>query len=96
MIAEIQCLPTPAGTAEAVYAHVDAAIAEVASSGLTYEVGALGTTVEGSDDEVWSLLRRAHEATLHAGAAQCVTVVKIVSSADGGGLSMHGLVAGHR
>lgn len=77
MIAEIQCLPTPPGTAEDRHAHVEAAIAVIQASGLHFEVGALGTTVEGDPDEIWSLLRRVHEACLAAGADSCVSQVKV-------------------
>ena len=52
MIAEIQVAPSPAGTAEDPHAHVEAAIAVIQASGLRYEVGALGTTLEGDDDLV--------------------------------------------
>ncbi|MGY1644356.1 MTH1187 family thiamine-binding protein [Geodermatophilus sp. SYSU D00703] len=38
------------------------------ASGLRYEVGALGTTLEGDADAVWATLRAAHEAMLAAGA----------------------------
>ncbi len=109
MIAEIQCLPTPTGTPESAYAHIDAAIAVVADSGLTYEVGALGTTFEGPPDEMWTVLRRAHEATLgtgdepSSGAGSVVTVLKVFQTApdDAAGATTHGpgiddLVAAHR
>jgi len=76
MIAEIQCLPQPLGTAADRYAHVDAAIAVIAASGLAYEVGALGTTIEGAADDVWSVLRAVHEACLAAGAEAEITVIK--------------------
>ncbi len=62
MIAEIQVAPSPPGTADDPHAHVEAAIAVIQASGLRYEVGALGTTVEGEADEVWATLRAAHEA----------------------------------
>ncbi|RBY83537.1 thiamine-binding protein [Geodermatophilus sp. TF02-6] len=39
-----------------------AAIAIIRDSGLRYEVGALGTTPEGDDDQVWATLCAAHEA----------------------------------
>ena len=55
MIAEIQCLPQPLGTSDDRYAHVDAAIAVIEASGVAYEVGALGTTLEGPPDQVWPL-----------------------------------------
>ena len=83
MIAEIQCLPQPLGTDDDRYAHVDAAIAIIQASGLAYEVGALGTTVEGPPDRVWPLLRAVHEATLAAGAAVEVTVIKVAEAAAG-------------
>ena len=79
MIAEIQVAPSPPGTAEDPHAHVEAAIAVIAASGLRYEVGALGTTIEGSDDEVWATLRAAHEAMLAAGATAGLSHVKIAS-----------------
>ena len=95
MIAEIQCLPSPAGTPGATYAHIEAAIAVVVASGLRYEVGALGTTVEGPADEVWAVLRAAHEATLDSGADTVVSVVKAFSGGDSGP-GIDDLVAAHR
>lgn len=81
MIIEIQCLPNPPGTAEQRYAHVEAAIAVVQASGIRYEVGALGTTIEGEPDEAWRVARAAHEACLQAGAATVVTVIKVAEAA---------------
>ena len=80
MIAEIQVLPTPVGTAEHPWAYVDAAIAVITRSGLTYEVGPLGTSVEGDPDAVWAILRCAHEATLTHGATGVVTVIKVLDA----------------
>jgi uncharacterized protein YqgV (UPF0045/DUF77 family) len=51
----------------------------IRASGLRYEVGALGTTVEGDDDAVWATLRAAHEAVLAAGASSGISHVKIAS-----------------
>ena len=84
MIVELQCLASPAGTPDDPYKHIDAAIAVVQGSGLNYEVGALGTTVEGEPDKVWPLMREVHEACLNAGAEGLVTVIKVeqVSRAD--------------
>ena len=85
MIVELQCLASPAGTPDDPYKHIDAAIGVVQGSGLKYEVGALGTTVEGEPDEVWPLMRQVHEACLSAGAQGLVTVIKVeqTSSVDG-------------
>jgi uncharacterized protein YqgV (UPF0045/DUF77 family) len=95
MIAEIQCLPAPMGTEASPYRHVEAAISAVADSRLRYEVGALGTTVEGPDDAVWAVVRAAHQATLTSGARSVVSIVKLFSS-PGDSPGMDDLVAGHR
>ena len=82
MIVEIQVLPSPAGTPEQRYAHVEAAIAAIGASGLRYEVGPLGTSIEGEPDEVWPLLRTVHEAALRSGADGLVSVIKLAQSGD--------------
>jgi uncharacterized protein YqgV (UPF0045/DUF77 family) len=79
VIAEIQVAPSPPGTNENPHAHVEAAIAVLQASGLRYEVGALGTTVEGDDDQVWATLRAAHEAMLAAGATAGISHMKVAS-----------------
>jgi uncharacterized protein YqgV (UPF0045/DUF77 family) len=92
MIVEIQVLPSPSGTPERRFAHVDAAIEAIVGSGLAHEVGALGTTVEGPPDEVWALLRRVHEATLAAGATSCVTNIKVAQGEGEADLAVADLV----
>ena len=82
MIAEIECLARPPGTPDDPYKHVEAAIAVIQNSGLKYEVGALGTTVEGEPDALWALLRRIHEACLESGTDGLVSVIKVAQSAD--------------
>jgi uncharacterized protein YqgV (UPF0045/DUF77 family) len=79
VIAEIQVAPSPPGTAEDPHAYVEAAIAVIEASGLRYEVGALGTTLEGEADAVWATLRAAHEAMLAAGAAGGISHIKVAS-----------------
>ena len=79
---EIECLANPPGTAEDRYLHIEAAIAVIQESGLRYEVDALGTTVEGGADAIWTLARAVHEACLRAGADSVVSVVKFAQSAD--------------
>ena len=96
MLVEVQCLPTPVGTVDDPYRHVDAAIAVIQASGLSYEVGALGTTFEGGAEEAWALARRAHEACLASGAGAVVTVVKVAQSADDGEGRMAELTAKFR
>lgn len=82
MIVEIQVLPTPAGTAQDPHAHVEAAIAVIAASGLTYEVGPLGTSVEGPPEEIWPLLRAVHEAPRVAGSETTISVIKVAEGIE--------------
>lgn len=97
MIVEVQVLPQPPGTSDRPYAHVDAAIGVIKGAGLRYEVGALGTTLEGEPDEVWPLVRRVHEACLQAGATGVLSVVKLAQSAPGERqATMDGLTGPHR
>ena len=79
VIAEIQVAPSPPGTPEDPHAHVEAAIAVIQASGLRYEVGALGTALEGEADEVWATLRAAHEAMMLAGAYGGLSHIKVAS-----------------
>ena len=79
VIAEVQVAPSPPGTDENPHAYVEAAIAVIAGCGLTYEVGALGTTLEGPADRVWDTLRAAHEAMLIAGAKGGLSHIKVAS-----------------
>jgi len=49
---------------------------------------ALGTTLEGSPDDVWAVLRAAHEATLAVGATVTITFIKLAEGVDDGGPTM--------
>jgi uncharacterized protein YqgV (UPF0045/DUF77 family) len=80
MLLEIQCVSSPLGIEGDYYMHIEAAIAVIEQSGLTYEVGALGTTVEGEPDQIWALSRAVHEATLLSGADSCVSIIKVAQS----------------
>lgn len=80
ILVEVQCLPTPAGMQDEPYAYVDRAIAEIQDAGVRYEVGALGTTLQGAADVVWPLLRRVHEACLEAGAESVITNIKVAQA----------------
>ena len=85
MLAQIQVSPRPSGTDDDHYAYVDAAIAVIQGSGLTYEVGAMGTTVEGTPEQIWPLLRQVHEATVVAGAHGVSSLIKVAQTgADDG------------
>ena len=77
MLAEIQVIPKPAGTETNEYEYVEAAIDLIQESGLSYEVGALGTSIEGPSDEVWALLRRVIEISVESGAESALAQIKI-------------------
>jgi uncharacterized protein YqgV (UPF0045/DUF77 family) len=97
MIVEIQCLPKPSGNSERRYAHVEAAIERIRHSGVRHEVGALGTTLEGTPDQLWPLLREVHDACLRNGADSVISVIKIAQARrtdDEPG--MDALVSGYR
>lgn len=96
MIVEIECLPTPPGTEDSRYAHVEAAIAVIQESGLKYEVSALGTTFEGEPDDLWPVVRRVHEACLESGANSVVTIIKVAQSARVDGPTMQSLTSKFR
>ncbi|CAN7313625.1 thiamine-binding protein [Pseudorhodoferax sp. LjRoot39] len=92
MLAEIQVIPRPVGTASDRYKHVDAAIAVIQASGLRYEVHGLGTVVEGPPEKVWALLQAVHQATLQAGAERTLSIIKVSSGAEAGGPRVEDLV----
>lgn len=92
MIAELQVLPRPVGTAEDRYKHVDAAIAVIQASGLRYEVHAMGTIVEGPPEKIWPLLQAVHEATLASGAERTLSLFKVSGGAQPGGTRVEDLV----
>jgi len=92
VIAEIQVIPRPVGTADQRYKHVDAAIAVIQASGLHYEVHAMGTVVEGPPEKIWPLLQAVHQATLEAGAERTLSIIKVSSSAQAGGPRVDDLV----
>lgn len=96
MIAELQVLPRPSGTDDDPHAHVEAAIAVIAASALHHEVSALGTTLEGPPEAVWATIRRAHEATLEAGADFTISMVKVAEGAGDRGPTMDLLTAKFR
>jgi uncharacterized protein YqgV (UPF0045/DUF77 family) len=84
VIVDIEVVPQPLGTEANRYAHVEAAIALAQESGLHAEVNALGTTIEGSPDALWPLVRAMHESCLASGAQHVVTIVKLAEHADPG------------
>lgn len=84
MLIHVHVNPTPVGDERHRFEHVEAALRVIEASGLDYEVGALGTTVQGEPDRIWPLMRELHEATLASGANSVMTHVRIAEKRDAG------------
>ena len=84
MLAELEMVPLgrPGASVSVVLAKVARLIDD---SGLDYRVGPMGTTVEGSWDQVMALAKRCHDALLHD-ADRVLTVIKIDDRKDKPGL----------
>lgn len=82
MLIHVHVGPSPLGDERGTYEHVEAAIRVIEASGLEYEVGALGTTIQGPADQCWTLLRELHDACLTSGAKQVMTHVRILEATD--------------
>lgn len=59
------------------YDVVDKAIEVVQKSNVKYEVGAMETTMEGTQDELLEIVKNAQQACIDAGASGVITYVKI-------------------
>jgi len=62
---------------------VDAVIAVVKKSGVTYEVGPMETTMEGDLDTLLAIVREAQDVVIKNGAASVFTNVKIAYNPKG-------------
>lgn len=91
VVAEFSVTPVKEGSLRP---YVETALAELDKSGLDYEVGAMGTTLEGELDEVMAAIKNAHRAVLAAGAGRVVTSIKIDERKDG--VSIRGKLQGFR
>jgi len=91
VVAEFSIIPIVEGSLRP---FVKTAVASLDTSGLKYEVGAMGTTVEGTLDEVFEAIKSAHLAVIAAGAGRVVTSIKIDDRT--GGLSIEGKLEGFR
>ncbi len=65
-IVNIQIIPKADAPAD-VYPAVDRAIEVIVRSGVPYEVGALGTTMEGDLDQLFEIIKDMHRAVLDTG-----------------------------
>ncbi|MHB8793496.1 MAG: MTH1187 family thiamine-binding protein [Thermoleophilia bacterium] len=91
VVAEFTIIPIVEGSLRP---YVKKAVAEVEKSGLKYEVGAMGTTIEGTLEEVFEVVKSAHRSVLAGGAGRVVTSIKIDDR--GNGLTIEGKLEGFR
>ena len=88
---ELQVVP---GGVDNSYAVVDKVIALIKQSGVKYEVGPMGTTMEGELSELLGIVEKAQTVCIDAGATRLLSVVKIDYKPEG--VTMDEKVAKHR
>lgn len=91
VVAEISITPV---VGDEMRPYIDAAVEEIKKSGLKYEVEAMGTTVEGEMDEVFMVIKKAHDAVKQKGANRILTEIRIDDKASG--VTIQDEVAGYR
>lgn len=82
MLIHVHVAPTPMGDENGRYTCVEGAIRVIEESGLEYEVGALGTTVQGPAERLWPLMQELHDSCFTAGADTVMTHIRILQSKD--------------
>ena len=81
IIAQISITPIDVGTSVSDY--VRAALDEIRSSGVRYELNAMATVVEVENlDKLFEVVKRAHEAVIKKGARRVITEIKIDDRKD--------------
>lgn len=74
VVAEFTIIPVVSGSLRP---FVEQAVGALEDSGLKYEVGAMGTTVEGELDAVLVAIKEAHRRTLEMGAERVMTEIRL-------------------
>jgi uncharacterized protein (TIGR00106 family) len=80
-VMEISVIPIGTKTAS-ISEFVAEAIRIIEDSGLKYELGAMGTVVEGELDQLLKLIGEIHRSVLNSGAPRVVTTIKIDERKD--------------
>ncbi|WP_319201505.1 thiamine-binding protein [uncultured Ilyobacter sp.] len=81
---DIQILPSlEGGTEKEKYRVIDAVIGYIQETGLKYEVGALGTVVEGEFEELLEILKKSQEICFTEGADRVCTMAKFDHKKEG-------------
>ncbi|MGI5849199.1 MAG: thiamine-binding protein [Christensenellales bacterium] len=77
---ELQVVP---GGVNDVYAVVDKVIALIQKSGVNYEVGPMGTTMEGELPVLLDIVQQAQQVCIDSGASRVMSVIKIDYKPEG-------------
>ncbi len=91
VVAEFSVTPLVEGQ---IKPYIDAALEVIDQSGLQYEVGAVGTTVQGELDQVMEAIKQAHQAVLERGANRVVTEIRLDQAKQG--ITMEQELEGYR
>lgn len=80
-IAELTVLPIGTETTS-VSSYVRAALKVIEKNGLVYEVGPMGTCVQGEMDEIFSVVKAIHEQLATMGCMRMLTTIRIDDRRD--------------
>jgi uncharacterized protein (TIGR00106 family) len=80
-IAEISIVPIGTGS-PSVSRYVASCLKVLDASGLTYELHAMGTIIEGELQDLFSVIRQMHEVPFKEGVARVVTHIKLDDRRD--------------
>ncbi|MAR73366.1 MTH1187 family thiamine-binding protein [Halomonas sp.] len=72
----------PLGVGVSVSDHVTACQREIQASGLSHQMHAYGTNIEGPWDEVMAVVKRCHEVVHEMGAPRITTTLKLGTRTD--------------
>ena len=81
MIADVSIVPIGTGSSS-VSPYVREALKVIKASGLKYQVGPMGTSLEGDWDAIFDCIRRMHDACVKLGAVRLLTTIKIDDRRD--------------
>lgn len=80
-IVEVSIVPIGTGS-PSVSSYVAQAVKVLQGSGLLYQLTPMGTIIEGSIDEILSIIRQMHESCFNKGVVRVLTYIKIDDRRD--------------
>ena len=82
MFVSIDLCLVPIGVGTSLSSYIKEDIEVIKNQGLTYEVGANGTAIEGDWDKVFEYVRKCHEKIQAKGAPRIYTTMKVNTRTD--------------